>query len=208
MLILGITGGAGTGKSTVVKEIVRKFNVELISLDNLAAQIMNEDIELKNKLREEFSEDGVFDDFGELNRQKMADVVFSSCKKLRRLNELVHPLVFYDMNTLINAIVLAEEGPEATGCEGIIVESALTDASNFPYDMIFIKADREVRIERLSERGYDRERIEKLLNCQDSDAEYEKRCRFTVDNSGKIEDTYREIFDILSREYGLLPNKG
>src|SRR6266508_6809047 len=88
VLRIGLTGGIGSGKSTVAK-IFETLGIPVFYADAAARRVMNEDEELKQKIKETFGD--VAYSNGILNRKYIADIVFNDPFKLEQLNALVHP---------------------------------------------------------------------------------------------------------------------
>lgn len=91
MIQLGITGGIGSGKSTVCK-IFSSLGVPVNDTDALAKKIIVEDVNLKKSILNYFGEDAYFTD-GNYNRAYISNIVFNDKEKLAKLNSLVHPKV-------------------------------------------------------------------------------------------------------------------
>ncbi len=89
---IGITGGIGSGKSTVCK-LFELLKVPVFYADDVAKNIMNTDSELKESVSKAFGPNS-YSEAGELNRKYIADIVFKDSKRLTVLNSLVHPAVF------------------------------------------------------------------------------------------------------------------
>jgi dephospho-CoA kinase len=88
MLRVGLTGGMGSGKSTVAR-IFRELGIPVFQADNAAKQLMEEDPSLKEQIRTHFGPDAYIEN--KLNRRYLAEQVFNNPEKLRLLNSLVHP---------------------------------------------------------------------------------------------------------------------
>lgn len=92
MLKIGITGGIGSGKTTVCK-VFETLGIPVFYADNVAKQIMTIDAILINGIKETFGEQSYFED-GSLNNKHIANIVFADENELAKLNALVHPAVF------------------------------------------------------------------------------------------------------------------
>jgi len=93
MLRVGITGGIGSGKSTVAK-VFEVLGIPVYYADDAAKRLMNEDEDLKKNLRLNFGED-VYTN-GILNRPYLSSIVFNNPEKLQLLNSIVHPVTIAD----------------------------------------------------------------------------------------------------------------
>ncbi len=146
-LTIGITGGIGSGKSTVCG-IFSALGRICISADLVAREVTEADQGVRQKIRRAFG-DKVFQNNGLLNRKMLADIVFTSKDKLKILDNIVHPAVFEEIDRRIEQ--LAEKKPE----HFIFVEAALIFESgmNARLDyVLLVHADEKVRVRRVMER--------------------------------------------------------
>lgn len=146
MLKVGITGGIGSGKTTVC-QIFERLGVPVYYADQRAKELMEDDKQLVAAIRQELGED-IYDTEGKLQRKKLAEIVFNNEEKLVKLNSLVHPAVFKD-NQSWNE-VLAKKGYAYTLKEAaLLVETG----SYLTLDkLIVVSAPEEDRIKRVMER--------------------------------------------------------
>ena len=146
MLKIGITGGIGSGKSTVCR-LFEKLDVPVYYADDRAKWLMNNEEELKEKLRANFGS-LVYNKEGDLDRGYLAGIVFNDQSKLEILNAIVHPAVFEDG-------VKWQGEQEAKGANYTLKEAALLfeTGSNLTLDkIIVVTAPQEVRIKRVKAR--------------------------------------------------------
>lgn len=97
-MVIGLTGGIGSGKSTVL-ELFSKFNVATYIADKEAKTLMNSSEEIKTQLKREFGEEVYVNE--QLNRAFLADIVFNNKQKLSVLNSIVHPEVHKHLQDFI-----------------------------------------------------------------------------------------------------------
>lgn len=184
--IIGITGGIGSGKSTV-SNFISELGYKVINSDSKAKKLYLENLELKKKLVKEFGDEFYLKD-GNINKQFIESIVFGEDEKsktnLKKLNSLVHPLVIQDNIDEIDKLV--ENGEEV-----IFVESALIYEINMQdaYDYIIcVYSPKETVIKRLIERDSTSE--EKILNRmknQMSPEEKKKKADFVINNNSDLE---------------------
>src|SRR5512144_1122064 len=93
MLHIGLTGGIGSGKSTVAK-VFETLGIPVYYADDAAKRLMNEDEDLKKQIIHHFGEESYVN--GELNRNYIASIVFENKEKIELLNSLVHPVTIAD----------------------------------------------------------------------------------------------------------------
>jgi len=142
MLRIGITGGIGSGKSTVSK-IFEVLGAPVYYADDASKRLMNEDEEVKEKLRSVFGE-GVYAN-GTLNRQYLSSIVFNDPLKLALLNSIVHPATIKDAEDWM----LKQTAPYAIKEAALIFESGSQEHLD---KVIGVYAPAAVRIHRVMQR--------------------------------------------------------
>lgn len=194
MKIIGITGGVGCGKSTVIENIQKNYNTYVISADDVAKKLMMSGQTAFNKVVEIFG-DGILDKDGEIDRKKLGDIVFNNKNKLMVLNSITHPEVKKAIVADITSRRIKED------YELVLVECALFLEEHYNVfcdEVWYIYSDREVRVNRLmTGRGYTREKTESMMNNQLTDEEYKNGCDVVIDNSNGIDATMLQIKKIL-----------
>lgn len=176
MLKIGLTGGIGSGKSTVAR-IFEVLGIPVYYADEAAKRLMNENEYLRNEIRREFGEEAYTN--GKLNRAFVSSRVFNDKEKLHQLNALVHPVTIRD----------AEEWMEHQKTSYIIKEAALIfesgSAQKLDY-VIGIYAPQILRIQRVMLRDNitRQEVIERMKNQIDEDIKM-KLCDFVITNDEK-----------------------
>ena len=100
-MVVGVTGGIGSGKTTVVKMFEEFANVAVYYADKEAKALMHTSNEIKVKLIEAFSKEVYVE--GKLNRPFLANIVFNDKEKLKVLNNIVHPVVYQHLKDFIQS---------------------------------------------------------------------------------------------------------
>lgn len=173
MYKVGITGGIGSGKSTVCA-ILAEFGVAVYDSDSRAKRLMNEDNTLRERLMERFGSE-VYCAEG-LNRIYLAERVFGNPDELKALNAIVHPAVMDDFDRW----VLEQEGSYVVLESAILFEASLDRRVDVS---VAVMAPEELRIERAMQRdGAQREQIVARMNNQISDQERVERAKYTIVN--------------------------
>jgi len=172
-LIVGVTGGIGSGKTTVIKAF-EALGVPSYIADERAKEIMNEDKVLIQHIKDNFGEDTY--ENGQLHPARLANIVFKDKKALKLLNSLVHPAVRKDFNTWhkkqVSTVVVYESA--------LIFEHA--QEQSFDY-IILVTAPIELRIERVVKRNKTtKEEVLKRINNQMPDEEKAKKSDFIIKN--------------------------
>jgi dephospho-CoA kinase len=192
--IIGLTGGIGSGKSTVANYIASK-GIPVYIADEVAKQIM-ETVEVKSKIQNIFKTDILTED-NRLNRKKIAAIVFNSPEKLKKLNAIVHPEVQKHFKNWLK---------EQKAFPFVIKEVAVlfeTGGNTSCDEVILITAPEEIRIERAMKRdNASREDILNRMKNQLPEEEKVKKSHHIIDNID-LKSTFKSIDEILK----LLLNK-
>lgn len=184
MKIVGITGGAGSGKSHVCRLIAEHFAYPVIDSDTVTRELMTAGSPMLQSIAQEFGTEFLLAD-GNLNRAKMAALVFHDEAALARLNALTHPATIAEIVRLLKRY-------EEEGYRAAVVESALADKADyrsFCDELWLVAASEQTRAERLRrQRGYSPERIRELMERQSTQEQFASACRRTVVNEADTDD--------------------
>lgn len=173
MLKIGLTGGIGSGKSTVAR-IFEILDIPVYYADNAAKRLMNTDPALREQIIAAFGAEAYTG--GQLNRQYLAQQVFQDEKKLTKLNSLVHPATIYDAENWI----AAQASPYAVKEAALIFESGSEKLLDY---VIGVSAPQELRIQRTMPRdNISREEVLKRIQQQMDEKLKMERCNFIVYN--------------------------
>lgn len=194
MIILGITGGVGSGKSRVLNELAISYNAYIIEADKLAHELMNKGMVIYNEIVKCFGEGIVDTSTGEIDRIKLGSIVFNDNEKLMQLNAISHPLVKQEILKQID-----EKKNE--GVELFVIEAALLIQDGYKEicDYIwYIYVGKEERRKRLMEsRGYTSEKCDSIFESQENDEYYMTNSDCTINNENSYEMTSKQIKDLL-----------
>ena len=199
--VLGITGGVGAGKSTILDYLEKKYSVRVIQLDQAAHLLMEPGQPCYEKIVERFGRKILAPD-ETIDRKLLYQETFPDRQKVEELNKIVHPLV----KEYVREQIRIET--EANRIPFLVIEAALLLEDHYEEicDTIwYVYVDPKVRIRRLEQfRGYTPEKTAQILKNQKSDEEFRLYCQFVIDNSSDfIENTYEQI-DKGLKEYGFL----
>lgn len=191
MKVLGITGQVGTGKSTVLGYLEKKYGVRVIQADAVGHLLMEPGNGCYAEIVTEFGT-GILDESGKIDRKKLGGLVFENRRQLEKLNRIIHPAV---RQWIIFEI---EKERKAGTVPFVVVEAALMIEDHYEQfcDQIwYLYADDKVRRERLkSSRGYTDKKIDDILGNQQKDGVFRKFCQFVVDNSSDfVENTFEQM---------------
>ena len=189
MKIIGLTGGVGAGKSTVLAYLEEKYNAFVIQADEVGHIVMEPGQECYEQVIRLFGKDVIKKD-KTIDRKRVSDVVFGQPDLLERLNRIIHPAVKrYILRSL-------EEQKEEKR-ELCVVEAALfleEHYQEFCDDVWYIHTDEEIRIRRLMEnRGYTRGKSLGIIGNQASEAYFRANTDYTIENNGDLEKTWKQI---------------
>ncbi len=188
ILVLGITGSIGSGKSTVANILVEK-GYKVIDTDNLAKKVIAENPAITKAIANEFGVEVIID--GKLNTTFIASIVFGEDKdKLERLNRITHPPV-------IDAMIDEIENLKTAGETIIFVESALIYSAGidegFDY-VIAVTADESKRFKRVAESRYlSFNEIRRRNDSQISTEQLVSLADFTIENNGTIDELRQSV---------------
>lgn len=175
---IGVTGGIGSGKSTVC-QIFEQLGVPIYYADVRAKALMHEDVELKKQIRKAFGWDA-YDEKDRLNRAYLAKIVFNNSAKLNMLNGLVHPAVFEDFRQWV---LLQKNAPYSIKEAALMLE---TDSYKELDKIIVVTAPIDTRIDRVVRRdGVKHDDVLKRMENQMSDRERIAKADFVIKNDGK-----------------------
>ena len=178
--IIGITGGVGAGKSTVLKYIEDNYRCRVIFSDDVANKIKLKGYPAYDGLVELLGEKVLAPD-GEIDKKKMAEAIFNNEKLLKNVNNILHPAV----NTYIINII--ENERKLNELDFVFVEAALLIENGYRDivdELWYVYADEEVRRQRLkSSRNYSDEKITNIFLSQLDDETFRKNADFVIDNS-------------------------
>lgn len=192
--IIGLTGGIGSGKSTVANYIASK-GIPVYIADDEAKRLMELD-EAKQKIQSLFSE-SIFNKDQTLNRKRIAELVFNNPSKLQELNAVVHPLVHQHFKNWVK---------EHENFSFVIKEVAIlfeTGGNKQCDKVILITAPEDLRIERACNRdNVDRETVLNRMKNQLPEAEKELLSDYVIHNID-LKQTFKEV-DVILKKLGKL----
>lgn len=186
--IIGLTGGIGSGKSTVAA-LFSQHGIPVYIADDAAKEVMQSET-IQEKIKEQFG-DNLFIK-GVLDRQALASVVFSNKEKLQQLNAIVHPAVAHHFNLWLDA---------HQECDTIIYESAILFESGGDKKcdtVITVLAPEALRIERVMARdATTKEKIIQRMQMQWTDEQRLEKSDFVINNSSLV-NTKEQVVKILN----------
>lgn len=186
-LIIGVTGGVGAGKSTVLDYLKEKYHAYIIMADEVAKELLLPGEKANIAIQSIYPKE-LFEEDGSIRRQKMAEYIFANAGKREEQNRIVFPMVKEKIVQLID---------EHQDSDIIVVEAALLIEEH--YDAIcdvmwYIYSSENNRRKRLKmSRGYSEERIELMMKSQLRHQDFLDACEVMIDNDGSILDAQKQV---------------
>lgn len=174
MIRVGLTGGIGSGKTTIAK-LFEALNIPVYYADDAAKKLMNTNEKLKASIIQHFGEDSYKND--ELDRKYLASVVFNDKKKLELLNSLTHPVTIADAEDWMNK----QTAPYCIKEAALLFESGADKLLNY---VIGVYAPQHIRVKRVMDRDQlSIEEVMKRVSRQIDEEMKMKLCNFVITNN-------------------------
>ena len=181
MIKVAITGGIGSGKSTVCKMFEKHFNIPVYYADSRAKYLMNHSKSLKKEIKELFGFE-VYHRNGKLNRAHLASIIFTDKSVLLKLNKLVHPAVYADAEHWFSSL---KNIPYALKESALLFESK---GDKYVDKVIVVHCDNEERIRRVMKRDdLNRKEVLNRINKQMPQKDKMKKADYLIDNYSRAE---------------------
>jgi dephospho-CoA kinase len=193
MIIVGLTGSVGTGKSTVA-EFFKDLGAYIIDWDELARKVTRPQSEPWKEIVDYFGKAILNDDLT-INRQRLADIVFSDKEQIAKLNQIVHPKVFQEDEAITSEI--RSHDPGALIIKDIPLLFEVTPPI-FLDEVIVVCASEQTQLRRLERKGIDRKEARRRIESQLPLEEKIRSADFVVNNDGPPEETRRQVQEIHS----------
>lgn len=189
MKIIGITGGVGAGKSTVLDHLEKQYNACVLQADKIGHLVMEPGGICYGQVIALFGKQIIKND-KTIDRKMVSDVVFAHEEMRQKLDDIIHPAV---KSYILDKI----EEQKKAGFTLMIVEAALLLEDHYDAfcDKVwYIHTDQEIRIERLmSSRGYTREKAENIIARQATEGFFREHTDYIIQNNGDLDETWRQI---------------
>ncbi len=190
MLVIGITGGVGAGKTRILQVLQTHCNCRIVLADEVGNKVKEPGQKCYDKIVKLLG-NTILEEDSTINRLKMAEKIFSEKQLLEEVNQIIHPAV---KEYILKEIEMEKEKNEV---EVFFLEAALLiEAGYIPLldELWYIYSDRHVREERLRKsRGYTQKKIRQIMSKQLAEEEFEKYANVKLDNSYEFEKTVNQI---------------
>lgn len=186
-MVLGIAGGVGSGKSTVLKILAREYDAVICMADELGHEAMEPGTQAYEQMIQCFGEKIRHSD-GLIDRDKLSSIVYQDTERLEQLNGIIHPFVKAEIRKRIK---------ECRQDRIFVLETAIlfeTGCHELCDEVWGIQTEDEIRIQRLMQsRGYAREKAVRIMENQMSNKELAEKCDRVLTNDGEPEELVRQI---------------
>lgn len=195
MIVIGLTGGIGTGKSTV-SDYLRKKGCIILDADEISRKMTEAGMPALLIIQNVFGNEVINTD-GSLNRHKLGDIVFNDKDKLQKLQQIITTEVVDNINRKLSQL-------QSENCDNIVVIDAPLlfecGMENIADENWLVITDMSIRIKRVKERdNLSEEQIIARINNQMSQEDKEKISDYILDNSGSLQQLYEQIDEKLER---------
>jgi dephospho-CoA kinase len=201
MLLVGLTGGIASGKSTVSAMLAER-GAQVIDADHIARQVVLPGSRAWCRIRDHFGP-GVLHPDGQLDRQALADIVFADQAKLTVLNEITHPEIFARIADRLEAhhdqdVVVVLDA-------ALLIEAGLAEGVDV---VLVVHSPREIQVERLTARGMGERDAGSRIAAQLAPEKRLARADIVIDNSGTLEDLGRRVDEVWKQLEQRLAERG
>jgi dephospho-CoA kinase len=203
MIIAGVTGTIGTGKSTVAQMFAEK-GAFVIDHDRLSREVVEPGKPAWQAIADFFGS-AVLNADRSINRQALAGIVFSDPAKLQKLNSIVHPAVLEQDRRLVEERRLIDPGGLIIKDVPLLLEAGPEIAHLLVDKIVVVFASPEVQFKRLIARGIAEEDARNRIRTQLPVSEKTGYADFVVNNDGMLEETRRQVNDIYLKLMGRPP---
>lgn len=190
MIVIGITGGVGAGKSEILAYIKEHYNCQVILADEVAHQVEEPGRKCYGELVALLGEN-ILNPDGTIQKAKMAEKIFADKDVLEKVNDIVHPAV---KEFIVQEI--ADRKAEGK-LDFLFIEAALLIEDGYGQivdELWYIYTRTEIRRERLKvSRAYSDEKIDQILQKQLAEEVFRQHCKVVIDNSGRLEEACKQI---------------
>lgn len=183
MKVIGLTGNIASGKSTVAR-MLSNLGAKIIDADRIAREVVEPGKPAWNDIVKTFGS-GVLNEDGTINRRKLGEIIFSSERDRKTLNDITHPRIIARIKELV-------DNYRKEGVSVVIIEAALIVEKGGMHDLIqgliVVTTDEETQIKRLTERsGISRNEALSRIKSQIPASEKIKHADYVIRNTGSLE---------------------
>ena len=191
MLVIGLTGGIASGKSTI-SDMLRELGAAVIDADIVSRDVVSQGSNAYNRIIESFGDDILLED-GEINRKQLGNIVFSDEEKLKLLNEITHPEIIENVNAMIDVFKKQQKKVVVVDA-AILIEMGL----NKHVDCVWlVLANRNTQLKRVMERDQlSSEDAWNRINAQMSNEERLQYADATIDTTHPVDEVRDRVKEL------------
>ena len=197
MKVISITGTSGSGKTTISEILNKNDKIKVINADKIAKNLTNKESKYLLEIKEEFKDSDIILDDGNLNRSKLANLIYNSKENLKKLNEITFrnliPEIIYEIENVTERIqIVVIDAP-------LLLEAKLDKYCDYT---IAVLAPEVLKIRRICKRDNISEEVAKSrLSIQQTDEFYEKNSDYIIinDENTGIDILKNKIFEIINK---------
>lgn len=198
-MVIGVMGGVGAGKSTILKYIEHNYHCVVFVTDMIAYSIMREDGQCFAEVRDAFSGYDILNTAGNIDSFKVGRIIFKNDEMRLKMNRIVHPKV-------IKYVLDGCSKSKENGYDFAVVESALLIESGlYQYcdKVLYVTAPEDVRIQRLMhDRGYSKQKCKNIISGQLSEQKFMEYASEVISTGSTYKQTYNDI-ETIFHKYGI-----
>lgn len=208
MVVVGLTGGTATGKSTVAA-IWASMGARVIDADEVARELVKPGSDLLGKIADTFGH-AVINEDGSLNRRELGRICFSEKRQLLKLNEIMHPRLRAQVEAMVEELHRAAENDGGRDCaSAVVIDAAVLFESGLHRladAVVAVVADPQMQVRRLVQRmGLSEAEATARVGAQRSNEEFARLSDFVIDTTGGL-DSYeaeaRALYTRILAEHG------
>ncbi|MBN1049326.1 dephospho-CoA kinase [Clostridium botulinum] len=192
MIKIGLTGGIGTGKSTI-SNIFRNENFNIIDADIISREVLQKNPEILDVIRSEFGS-GFFDWRGEFRRKEFGNHIFKFPKQRVRYESIIMPYIKQEINNALSVY-------EKKGKKVVIIDAPTLIENNMHKEMdyvILVCAENSTQIKRVRDRdNLSKMEVVSRINSQMSLTEKKNFANIIIDNNGDLIETQKQVYDLI-----------
>ena len=195
MFVVGLTGGIGSGKSTVSK-MLTESGIDIIDADLVAREVVRPGMKAWKLIRQHFGEEVILKN-GDIDRKKLAEIIFSDESKRKLLNSITHPEIYKQIFIKLLVYLLLFRQFVVLDLPLLFESGKMT---KYLSKIIVVKCSRRLQIERLIQRNNYSE--EESIARIDSQMPLEEKCRlsdFVIDNNNDLESTRSQVKQVVQQ---------
>lgn len=192
-MIIGITGSSGAGKSTVCEMIEKTYNSKTITADKIARKLSEKGTEYLNEIIQRFG-NNILTENGDLNRRKLANIIYSSKQKRQELNQITFKYIKKEIEKEIEKEIKNSNNKIITIDAPLLIEADMKKLCDTT--IAVVSEDKEIQIQRIIERDkIDRKHAVARLGAQHPNEFYTENCEYTIVNNEKLEEQIKNVIE-------------